>query len=29
LISEETADLVDIALEGATNQGPKPTILEL
>ena len=27
-IEVETADFVDIALEGATNQGPRPTVPE-
>ena len=29
LITSENAELVDIALEGASNQGPKPNIPEL
>jgi hypothetical protein len=29
LLSIESAELVDIALEGATNSGPRPTIPEL
>lgn len=29
LLSNETAELVEIALEGATNSGPRPTIPDL
>lgn len=29
LISAETVELVDIALEGASNQGPRPSLPEL